>query len=221
LAVAGQTPPAPMPSRPEITDHYQTMLQYHRRLDATVPAQAVVFLGDSLTLGLCTEAVACPSVNYGIGSDTTVGVLGRLPHYRDSLSKASAVVLAIGVNDLMFREGPELAQNYGRILQALPQGLRIVCSALLPIHEEIYRTTTRVNNRRIREVNQALRELSAKDPRCVFVDAGSQLVDAKGELKAEFQDGDGIHLNPAGNRIWIEALRSGLGQPRASGTPAK
>ncbi len=67
------------------------------------PDKSVVFVGDSLTQSLYVDAVARPSVNYGIGGDTTVGVLGRLPEYRSILC-ASAVVMAIGVVYMKFRD---------------------------------------------------------------------------------------------------------------------
>jgi len=206
------------PSRPEITDHYRTMVRYQRRMDGNVPDRAVVFIGDSLTQGLCTEAVACPSVNYGIGSDTTVGVLGRLAGYR-SLERASAVVLAIGVNDLLFRDNPAIVENHRRILSALPADLPVVCSALLPVNEPVYGPSV-VTNARIRELNTALKALCASDPRCQFVDAGPRLVDASGNLEERLQDGDGIHLNAAGNAIWIAelgvAVATARGRPRNS-----
>lgn len=200
----------------EITEHYTRMLRYHRRMDGHVPDQSVVFLGDSLTQGLCTDAVAQPSVNYGIGSDTTVGMLGRLTTYSNSLNRASAVVLAIGVNDLLFRDNREIAENYRRILERLPAGTPVVCSALLPINEHTYARGTPVSNARIAELNQLLRDQCAAFPRCVFVDARSQLVDSDGNLRSSLEDGDGIHLNAAGNRIWSEVLRVGLQQARRS-----
>lgn len=209
---AAESPPK------EITEHYTRMLRYHRRMDGHVPDGSVVFLGDSLTQGLCTDAVAQPSVNYGIGSDTTVGVLGRLDAYSNSLSRASAVVLAIGVNDLLFRENREIAENYRRILERLPTDTPVVCSTLLPINEHTYAKGTPVSNARIAELNGLLRNQCAKFPRCVFVDAGPQLVDSNGHLRASLEDGDGIHLNAAGNRIWAEVLRAGLRIARSEPT---
>ncbi|MCC7376670.1 MAG: hypothetical protein IT581_18570 [Verrucomicrobiales bacterium] len=205
----------------EITEHYTRMLRYHRRMDGHVPDQSVIFLGDSITQGLCTDAVAQPSVNYGIGSDTTVGVLGRLTTYSNSLSRASAVVLAIGVNDLLFRDNQEIAENYRRILERLPAATPVVCSALLPINDRTYARGTPVTRERITGLNQLLRDVCAAFPRCVFVDAGPQLVDTDGNLQANLEDGDGIHLNAAGNQIWSAVLRAGLQKARqpASKTP--
>jgi lysophospholipase L1-like esterase len=210
LLRAAESPPN------EITEHYTRMLRYHQRMDGHVPDQSVVFLGDSLTQGLCTDAVAQPSVNYGIGSDTTVGVLGRLTAYSNSLGRASAVVLAIGVNDLLFRDNREIAENYRRILERLPAGTPVVCSALLPINELTYARGTPVSNARIVDLNGLLRDLCANFPRCVYVNARPQLVDGDGNLKASFEDGDGIHLNAAGNRVWSDALRAGLQKARRS-----
>ncbi len=216
-AMSAQTVTAP--ARPEITEHYRTMLRYQRRMDGNVPDRAVVFIGDSLTQGLCTDAVACPSVNYGIGSDTTMGVLGRLAEY-GSLKRASAVVLAVGVNDLLFRDNGAIVENHRRILATLPPDLPVVCSALLPIHEPIYGPSV-VSNARIRELNSALKVLCSNEPRCVFADAGPGLVDGEGNLKESLQDGDGIHLNAEGNAIWIGVLKTAVttAQMRAKGRP--
>jgi hypothetical protein len=94
----------------EITEHFHRMLRYHSRMDGNVPKQSVIFIGDSITQGLAVTAVINPSVNYGIGSDTTVGVLNRLPVYK-SIEKASTVVIAIGVNDMEYRSNEEILRN--------------------------------------------------------------------------------------------------------------
>ena len=57
--------------------------------------------------------VAARGINYGIGGDTTEGVLARLPEY-NSLGRAAAVVLAIGDNDLQRGlSEAEIIANYG------------------------------------------------------------------------------------------------------------
>ncbi len=205
------------PPTQEITEHYKRTLAYHVRMDGNVPDGSVVFIGDSLTQGLCTDAVTSPSVNYGIGSDTTVGVIERLPAY-SSLRRASVVVLACGVNDMKFRDNKEIVQNYRRILQGLPQSVAIVCSAVLPVNEGLYGEPKVVNNAKILDLNFLLKGICSEDARCVFVDAGGRLVDAGGNLSPTLQDGDGIHLNSAGNRIWIDELRNAIGKALHRGT---
>jgi len=202
---------------PEITQHFERMAQYHERMDANVPDGAAIFIGDSITQGLCVSAVASPSVNYGIGSDTTIGVLKRLPKYR-SLDRARVCVMAIGVYDLQRRGNEEILKNYSSILQAIPKHLPLVFSAVLPVDERI-RYDLAGKNSRIKELNSGLRALcEAHRPSCTFVDPGTKLIDSSGNLKKEYDDGDGVHLNGAGNSILIEELKKVIkgAQPRAA-----
>jgi lysophospholipase L1-like esterase len=194
------------PVVPEITEHFKEMIKYHKRMDPNVPDGAVIFIGDSITQGLYVSAVTTHSVNYGIGSDTTIGVLKRLPTYH-SLERASVCVMAIGVNDLQRRENEEILKNYSLILQAVPPHLPLILNAVLPVDERV-RDDLAGMNRRIRTLNRSLKALcKAESAKCTFVDPGRKLMDPSGNLKAKYQVGDGIHLNGFGNAIWIQELK--------------
>jgi len=195
---------------PEITDHFVRMVSFHERMDGNVPAGTVVFIGASHIQGLFTDAVATPSVNYGIGGDTTVGVISRLSRYR-CLDRAAAVVLAVGMNDLPRRDNDEIIANYQRILRALPPALPTVVTALFPVDaESVTDPLPGAGNARIAGVNRALEGLCAADPRCAFVDISASLADREGNLSKAHHVGDGVHLNNEGYRIWIEALKTAL-----------
>ena len=198
----GQTPDG------DITEHYKRMMVYHQYMDGNVPEGAVVFVGDSITQGLCVSAVWDRAVNYGIGSDTTVGVLQRLPKYA-SMSRAAAVVIAIGVNDLKRRDNAEILGNYKKIMDAVPAGTPLVFSAVLPLDDRA-KAEAENRNGRIRELNKGLAELCATDTRCYFVDITASLVDETGNLQPSFHVGDGVHLNTAGYAQWINDLREHL-----------
>jgi lysophospholipase L1-like esterase len=190
---------------PEITRHFEEMVKYHERMDANVPDGAVIFVGDSITQGLCVSAVFTPSVNYGIGRDTTVGVLKRLPEYH-SLERASVCVMAIGVNDLWRRGNEEILKNYSLILQAVPTHLPLVFSAVLPIDEHVGDLTGK--NVRIRALNSGLKALcESQSSKCTFLDPGPKLIDSSGNLRKEYHQGNGVHLNGLGNSIWIQELK--------------
>lgn len=193
----------------EITDHYRQMICYHARVDPTIPDGAVVFIGDSLIEGICLDSVVCPSVNYGIGRDTTLGVLGRIEQYQ-SLKRASAVVLAVGINDLQFRDNDSILTNYARILAAIPEHLPVVCCGASPIDPSAYNGPSAVTGSRTRNLNSKLRGLCATEPRFHFVAVGDRLVDEEGNLSAALHGGDGIHLNRAGSQIWIEEMRKAI-----------
>ena len=60
------------------------MVKYHSRMDGSIPDNSILFIGDSITQSLCVSAVADNSVNLGIGGDTTLDVINRLPKYKNS-----------------------------------------------------------------------------------------------------------------------------------------
>ncbi len=192
----------------ELTQHYDDMLSYHLRMDENIPDGGVIFIGDSLIQSMYVAAIAHPAVNYGIGNDTTVGVLARLPRYT-SLQRASTIVIAIGINDLKWRSNEAIIANYERITQLLPGSVPIVFSAILPVDEKA-RTTLVGRNTRKDTLNMYVRHLCARLQHCVFVDAGLTLSDHSANLSAQFHVGDGIHLNTQGNALWASYLRQGV-----------
>lgn len=48
--------------------HFKRMVYFYERMDADVPDSSVIFIGDSITQGLCVAAVSPLSVNYRIGA---------------------------------------------------------------------------------------------------------------------------------------------------------
>jgi lysophospholipase L1-like esterase len=189
--------------------YVQIILDCHDRLDGNVPDGAVVFVGDSLVQGLCVSAVAPVAVNYGMAGDTTAGVLRRLPRY-GSLARAGAVVIAVGVNDVKSISSAEILRNWGAILDRLPADVPTVCGAILPLDETVRRSWRGLNHSDIRPLNAGLETLVQSRPNAVWVDPTPVLVDADGNLRREFHDGDGLHLNSRGNAVWISSLRTAV-----------
>lgn len=200
-----------------ISPHYKTMVTYHQRMDDNVPGGAVIFIGDSITQGLAVAAVTPLAVNYGIGKDTTVGVLDRIPVYR-SLARAEAIVLAIGVNDLRQRGNAEIVANFDSILEHLPSEVPVIISAILPVDLRVWPEPD--HNQRIQQINHELELLCSTHPTSLFVDSRTRLIDAEQidtgqvdsaqNLAANHHIGDGIHLSAAGYTVWIDELRDGL-----------
>jgi lysophospholipase L1-like esterase len=193
----------------EITDEFRRMLKYHLRMDGNVPNNSVVFIGDSITQGLAVTAVASPSINYGISCDTSFGVLKRIRRYK-SIENASAVVIAIGVNDMKYRSNEKILRNFKAIANNVPAHVPVVFSAVLPIDKDVLNDRHGRSQNRIRDLNSKLKNLTEGSGRLFFVDAGPRLVDREGNLADEFHEGDGIHLNSRGNAIWIASLKVAL-----------
>ena len=193
-------------AQPELTDHYHHMVAFHREGDDQVPQGATIFIGDSLTQSLYVGAITRPSVNYGIGNDTTTGVLKRIPHYR-SLERAEKIVLAIGINDMRYRPNEDLLENYRAILSALPAETPIFINSILPVSRDGIIEATRV---RIESLNDQLKKIAEAETRLTFVSPNSALSDEKGLLLDQYHKGDGVHLNHLGNTVWMATLKDAL-----------
>ena len=191
----------------ELSDSYREHVDWHLRRDAQLPPGSVLIIGDSHVQGLAVTAVAPLAVNLGIGNDTTVGVLDRLPRYT-SLATARAVILAIGFNDLARRDPPAIAQNARAILDLIPDRVPVLWSSVFPVDEEPRSLTG--YEERIRHLNHLLADVVGARPGSRFLDTHALLADSTGTLPDALHCGDGIHLSEAGYALWIDALRKGL-----------
>lgn len=193
-------------TRPELTRHYFEMLSYHLRMEPHIEPGSVIFIGDSHTQGLNVAAVTPQSINYGIGGDTSIGVLQRLPHYK-SIQHAKAVVLEIGFNDLSKRNDAKILLAYEKIQALIPPPIPLVICAIFPVDENVIFTGL---NKRIQSLNQATRRLYSNRKNTIFIDIGEHLANEDGHLKSENHVGDGIHLSGRGYTLWIDALKKAL-----------
>ena len=195
---------------PEISGYYNRIVTYHLRSVDAVPNGAVIFIGDSITQGLAVAAVHPLGGNYGIGADTTKGVLERLSGYMPALERAGCVVIAIGINDSQYRSADDAIQNYIQILDALPQNCRVIVSAVLPI--DIVPPQERSKQMEWNEVfNLELARMADERQFVMLIDSSGALdTDGDGLLDKSFNDGDGIHLNSDGNLAWAAALRDAI-----------
>jgi lysophospholipase L1-like esterase len=196
-------------SQTEITGYFHQRVRDHTKIDVNVLNQSLIFIGDSIMHRLPVSAVASPAVNYGIESDTTVGVLLRLPTYK-SIKNARAVVIAIGVNDMKYRSNGKILHNFKEIAKQIPSHVPVIFSAILPVDLEVRDEWMGINNDRIRKLNSKLKDITETSENLFFVNAGTQLTDEMGNLADEFHNGDGVHLNPQGNAIWISKLQNAI-----------
>ncbi|MFA6449641.1 MAG: GDSL-type esterase/lipase family protein [bacterium] len=189
---------------------YNDKLVYQLRVDGNVPKGAVVFIGDSITEGLCVAAVADKAVNFGIAGDTTTGVLARIPMYK-SLPRAKAIILAIGVNDLWRgqRTDEQILSNLRLVLMQLPHKVPVVFSAILPIDEQLEKDRYGGNSH-IETLNEQTVKLCAQFKNCHYFSSYGKLLGPNGQLVAEYHVGDGLHISPKGYDIWIADMQKAL-----------
>lgn len=194
---------------PELSHYYHTLVSHHQRQDSQLPADSIIFIGDSHIQGLATTNFTEPHINYGIGSDTTVGVLKRLALYT-SINNAKAVLIHIGVNDLKRRDNQTIINNIEKIVNAINAKTPLIISSLLPVDEQSARP--HFSNKRIQAINSALKTLKRTQGRLIVLRPPSSLLDNKGQLLTQFHNGDGLHLNERGYNILSHAIRESLGK---------
>lgn len=188
----------------QITNFYKTMLSFHLRGDGNVPNQSIIIIGDSIIQGLCAPCLSHNVINYGIGGDTTLGVIHRIKKYK-SLDNAKIIMLAIGHNDLVRRDDNDIIANF-KIIISLLDKKNLVISLILPVDERVINNKNILNGR-IRNLNIKISDLCSRYRRCVTFDLGTKLVGNDSNLMRNFHIGDGIHLNTSGYSIFINNTR--------------
>lgn len=188
-----------------LTTHYDEMLAFHIRQDQNLSRGYVVFIGDSHVQGLAVNEITPLAVNYGIGSDTTVGVFNRIKHYQ-SLRRAKLIVLMIGFNDLKIRETEQIIKNIEALVKLTPENVPLLITSLLPVDEKKFIGSE--FNERIKQINASLSQFEREYRYVSYVDAAKLLVGSDGGLDPRFHIGDGVHLNGLGYSILIDLLRA-------------
>ena len=132
-----------------------------------------------------------------------------------------AIVFAqIGINDVMWAPPETAVARFRQFTKEFPDlvrqhGAEPVVSTIIPLcHRQLFRywnclaySPPRYHqwNQTVQLINTQLRAAAATDGFCL-VDLDMAFRDSSGRLRAEFFDGDGIHLSTAGNRRLWEQL---------------
>lgn len=176
------------------------------QFEAFVRPVQVVMIGDSITQAGMWEDMfpGIAIANRGIGSDRTDDVLRRMPPILALRARKAFVML--GINDLNADRGVDAVfGDYSTILAALhARGVDVVVQSTLQCNLTLRRRCAE-RLPLIQDLNSRLAALAARE-RYTFVDLNAVLA-APGEgLQARYTL-DGVHLNGAGYRRWVEAIR--------------
>jgi len=188
------------------SEHRHTMLRFHQRIDGNVPENAILFFGASHVQSLSVAAISPLTVNFGIGGDTTEGVLQRLPMYQ-SVARAKAIVIAVGFNDLKTNDPNAIknaVENIQEVIETMPVSASIFLSEIHPVAQMTIGAD--LLNKKIGQTNQQLKRLSSNYAHVDFIPLPKQLFDGH-QLSNSVHIGDGIHLNEVGYQYWIDHLK--------------
>ncbi len=177
-----------------------------RRLDAWVPAGAVLVVGDSLAVQLPPRRIGLNVTTFAVGGALIEDVATALAG-RDSLRRIAALVVVAGTNDILHRSPDASEAALRGLLAALPAELPVLMCTTPPIDPAVHRERS---SELIAAWNARLPAILAGRPSSWLVDTHSALADEAGHLPPALHQGDGLHLNPAGNERLAAAIRAGL-----------
>jgi lysophospholipase L1-like esterase len=167
----------------------------------------IIFLGDSL-IDHCNWAELFQNLNIknrGLRADTVDGVLNRLEEIVSSMP--AKIFLMVGINDLGYKRNiSEIISSYEQIIQyiqAKSPKTEIYVHSVLPLNYKLYKG--KVLNEEVIELNDHLRRLSSKHD-VIYIDLIPAMSDNNHQLREEYTEFDGQHLNGQGYLIWKSAI---------------
>lgn len=170
------------------------------------PAGAVVFTGSSSIRRWDTLAQDFPGVvvlNRGFGGSEAEHVL----RYADRIIvpyRPSRIVVYAGDNDLARGKTPQqIASDVQQLSELVRRELPEARMAIVSIKPSLARWHLVAKTR---EANGLLRDLASKSTHLTYVDVFTPMIGADGRPIANLFVEDGLHLTPAGYRVWQEAL---------------
>jgi len=164
-----------------------------------------IFIGDSITdYGEFQEYFSNEVVlNRGIRNDVSKGVVKRINEVVGRNSKEA--YLMIGVNDIRYSTNRNNFESHITTIVKSFEGenSKLFIQSILPVNNGLF--GNEVSNKKVQEFNEVLQRI-AQENGIEYIDLHASFVDKNGQLDEEFTI-DGIHLNGAGYKVWMDALR--------------
>ena len=188
----------------------------------------LTFLGDSTTYGLWyynvltggreTNQVWTPaSGTLALFNYATATIEYPRPESGNEISIQEAarqgqpeyLVITLGVNGVSSMDEESFKECYTNLINnilAVSPNTKIICNSIYP-NMTSYQYYDSINNENITRANGWIQEIAAATG-TRYADSCSVLKDANGALRAEYCNGDGIHLNADGFNAVLNYLRT-------------
>jgi N-acetylglucosamine-6-sulfatase len=171
----------------------------------------LLFVGDSITDGWRNSGqpvwdehfAPLKPANFGIGGDTTQGVLWRMQNGELDNFKAKLIVLMLGTNNINRNPNDEIVDGDRLIIEEFKKRQPQAKVLLLGIFPRA-REASDPYREKIKDINSKLAQL-ADNKQVFFMDIGEKFLTPEGVLTPEIMP-DGLHPNLRGYRIWADAI---------------
>ena len=197
--------PCPLPETEAVEDTY---------------FDGAVFLGDSRTEGLSLYSGLKTGYFYTAVGATVESVFSKKNFETEDGEKVplldavaeqdcDKIYIMLGINELGWSKVKTFHDQYAKLVDRVradhPEA-KIVLQSIPPVSAKQEAKKTYVNNARIAEYNGVIQAL-AEEKECYFLDVAACLTGGDGLLPKDLNF-DGIHLNPAGCKVWLNYLRT-------------
>lgn len=183
-----------------------------------------VFLGDSTTYGLAYYDVLPHTQVWTPASGTLTlsnWAVESIEYYDEqgqvqSLSIADAgalrqpeyMMITLGLNGISFLNEDDFKSYYISLIQSIQAAspsTKIICNSIYPVIDA--QVSSDIGNDRINAANGWI-EAVANQTGTRYLNTHDSLVDESGNLRAEYCNGDGIHLDPDGFDAVLRTVRT-------------
>jgi lysophospholipase L1-like esterase len=203
---------------PSINSSY--LPQHQRNLDTIAAMNSdigLLLMGDSITDGwrktgkaVFDQAYApLKAANFGIGGDTTQGVLWRLQNGEGAGFQPKAVMLLIGTNNSGSGTSAEIAEGVGAVVLQLRTSFpdaKILLLAIFPRND----AGKEIQKQLVAAANPIIAKLH--DGQHVFyLDIGQKFLGPDGLVPRDIM-ADGLHPTAKGYQIWADAVKDQLAE---------
>ena len=197
--------PCPLPETEAVEDTY---------------FDGAVFLGDSRTEGLSLYSGLKTGYFYTAVGATVESVFSKKNFETEGGEKVplldavaeqdcDKIYIMLGINELGWSKSKTFHDQYAKLIDRVREDhpeAKIVLQSIPPVSAMQEAKKTYVNNARIAEYNGVIQAL-AEEKECYFLDVAACLTGGDGLLPKDLNF-DGIHLNPAGCKVWLNYLRT-------------
>lgn len=178
------------------------------------------FLGDSRTEGLFLYSGLKTGFQYTAVGATVESVFTKKTFETEGGEKVplldamagqdcGKIYIMLGINELGWSKTKTYHDQYAKLIDRLREDhpeAKLVLQSIPPVSAKQEAKKSYVNNARIAEYNGVIKAL-AEEKQCYFLDVAACLTGEDGLLPKDLNF-DGIHLNPAGCKIWLNYLRT-------------
>jgi len=176
------------------------------------PQHAVLFVGSSsirLWTTLAGDFPGLPAINRGFGGSA----IADSTYYADRIVvpyHPKLIIMYAGDNDVADGRTPrQVIDDFGAFVARVRRDLPDAAIAYLSIKPSVARAALWPQ---MRAANEGIALWARTQKDVTFVDVTAKMLDARGKPRPELLRADGLHMRPAGYRIWIDALAPVLAQ---------